>query len=114
MKLSTFLTATTLGLTALTANATTMQGSSNQDVTKVIYVCESNQTLEVVYVNGAKNSYAIISQVDEMIPMELMKTASGEHYKAINPNYTYELLTKGNQASLFGDGKAIISNCVNH
>ncbi|MGX2948786.1 c-type lysozyme inhibitor [Frederiksenia canicola] len=113
MKRSTFLTATTLGLAALTANAT-MQNSTNQDVTKVIYACENNQTLEVVYVNGVKNTYAIISQVDEMIPMELVKTASGEHYKAINPNYTYELSTKGNQASLFGDGKAIISNCVNH
>ncbi|MCD3179874.1 lysozyme [Salmonella enterica subsp. enterica serovar Enteritidis] len=46
--------------------------------------------MEVIYVNTeAGNAYAIISQVNEMIPMRLMKMASGANYEAIDKNYTY-------------------------
>ncbi len=41
--------------------------------------------MEVVYINTtAGNSYAVINQMDEMIPMQLMKIASGANYEAIN------------------------------
>ncbi|MDI8746457.1 hypothetical protein MJM83_34680, partial [Salmonella enterica subsp. enterica serovar Montevideo] len=43
----------------------------------------------------------------EMIPMRLMKMASGANYEAIDKNYTYKLYTKGKTAELVeGDDKA--------
>ncbi|GAB0628410.1 hypothetical protein DZ11F45_33810 [Escherichia coli] len=41
----------------------------------VYYVCDGNKTMEVVYINTtAGNSYAVINQMDEMIPMQLVMT----------------------------------------
>lgn len=115
MNLKTILTATILGFTAIAAQATVMTNSSNDELTKVVYGCKDKQNLDVVFVNTAKGSYAIINQVDELIPMELMKGASGANYKAINPDYQYELYTKGNTAELLGEGnKPILTECVNH
>lgn len=48
--------------------------------------------MEVIYVNTeAGNAYAIINQINEMIPMRRMKMASGANDKAMNKNYTYKL-----------------------
>lgn len=99
-------------LVPLTSQATIMKESSTDELTKIVYTCENNKTLDVIFVNTEKNAYAIINQMDESIPMQNVKSASGTIYKAINPNYTYELITKGNSASLLGDKKPILSNCV--
>lgn len=82
------------------------------EITKISYVCENNKVMEVIYVNTAKDSYAIINQMDEMIPMKIMKMASGANYEAMNKNYTYKLYTKGDNADLVeGKDKPVLSDC---
>lgn len=103
-------TAATFSLSVLFSNFA--MADNGDKVTKVSYSCENNQVMEVIYVNTAKNSYAIISQVNEMIPMKIMKTASGANYEAIDKNYTYKLYTKGNKAELVeGKDKPVLSGC---
>lgn len=73
----------------------------SDSINGVNYACAGNEVLRVVYVNtAAGNSYAILMQQDEMIPMKLMKSASGANYKAISKDYTYQLWTKGKNADL--------------
>ncbi|QHP76224.1 c-type lysozyme inhibitor [Proteus vulgaris] len=82
------------------------------EITKISYTCENNQIMEVIYINTAKDSYAIINQMDEMIPMKIMKMASGANYEAMNKNYTYKLYTKGDNADLVeGKDKSVLSGC---
>ena len=82
------------------------------EVTKVSYTCENNKIMEVIYINTEKDSYAIINQMNEMIPMKIMKMASGANYEAINKNYTYKLYTKGDNADLVeGTDKPVVSGC---
>lgn len=78
------------------------------------YACADNKVLRVVFVNGADGrSFAIVQQMDEMIPLAQEVSASGAIYKAISPDYTYTLLTKGKEAFLEdGDGKRILSDCA--
>lgn len=90
-----------------------VMADNEDEITKVSYACENNQVMEVIYVNTAKDSYAIINQMDEMIPMKIMKMASGANYEAMNKNYTYKLYTKGDKADLVGDSdKPVLSGCV--
>ena len=98
---------------ALFASAANVQAAQlNKDVGRYVYTCDDNKTLEVVYVNSGKKSYAIINQVDEMVPLKQVKSASGAVYKALSKNYTYELLTKGNSATLLeAKDKPVLSNC---
>ncbi|HCZ5349533.1 c-type lysozyme inhibitor [Salmonella enterica] len=101
--------------TLITAIAvSTAVTAAPNDVSKTKYACNENKTLEVVYINTKEgNSYAIINQMDEMIPMKLMKMASGANYEAINENYTYKLYTKGKTANLVeGNDQPVISNCT--
>ena len=84
-------TLATLSLSAISAQATIMEASSKGELAKVVYSCEGKKTLDVIFVNTSKDSFAIINQVDEMIPLEIVKSASGANYKAINKDYTYEL-----------------------
>ncbi|MGC7559193.1 MliC family protein [Pasteurella sp. PK-2025] len=105
--------AAALSFSTFSAQATLMDASSKGDLTKVVYGCEGKKTLEVIYVNTAKDSFAIINQVGEMIPLEMVRSASGSLYKAINKDYTYQLQTKGRQAQLLGDGgNVVIDGCV--
>jgi membrane-bound inhibitor of C-type lysozyme len=82
--------------------------AATQEISKKAYVCDGNKTMEVVYINTtAGNSYAVINQMDEMIPMQLMKMASGANYEAINKKYT-----KGKKAYLVeGNDRPVLSNC---
>lgn len=60
----------------------------------------------------AESSYAVITQMNEMIPMEIMKMASGANYQAINKDYTYKLYTKGEYADLVeGNDNPVLSSC---
>ena len=112
MKLNKSLAILALASMPLISQATIMKDSSNDELTKIVYACEKKATLDVVYINTDKGSYAIINQVDEMIPMQNAKSASGAVYKAINPNYNYELITKGKSAQLLVDGKPVLANCM--
>ena len=88
--------------------------AAQDTVSKMNYVCDNNNVLEVVYINtAAGNAYAIINQVDEMIPMKIMKMGSGANYEAINKNYTYKLYTKGKTANLVEENdNPVFSNCT--
>ncbi|TNG94255.1 c-type lysozyme inhibitor [Pasteurellaceae bacterium UScroc12] len=84
----------------------------SQEVSKVLYACRDNKVLDVVYLNTPNNSYAVINQMGEMIPMENIAMASGANYQAINPDYAYKLYTKGNTADLVGaNDSPILSDC---
>ncbi|HCK1151561.1 TPA: c-type lysozyme inhibitor [Escherichia coli] len=107
-KYSSAVLALILTSTCMTASAAT------QEISKKAYVCDgNNKTMEVVYINTtAGNSYAVINQMDEMIPMQLMKIASGANYEAINKNYSYKLYIKGKKADLVeGNDRPVLSNC---
>ncbi|MDA4421543.1 MliC family protein [Escherichia coli] len=92
-KYSSAVLALILACSCMTASAVT------QEISKKAYVCDGNKTMEAVYINTtAGNSYAVINQMDEMIPMQLMKIASGANYEAINKNYSHKLYTKGKKA----------------
>ncbi|HBT4579626.1 TPA: c-type lysozyme inhibitor [Klebsiella pneumoniae] len=106
-KYSSAVLALILAGTCMTASA------AKQEISKTAYVCDGYKTMEVVYINTSTGkSYAVINQMDEMIPMQLMKMASGVNYEAINKNYTYKLYTKGKKADLIeGNDKPVLSNC---
>lgn len=90
---------------------------TGDEVQHVKYACAGNAVLDVVYVNtAAGNSYAIISQMDELIPMQITPMASGASYAAMDANYTYRLDTKGDSAVLVtvdGDKDTpVLSDCT--
>lgn len=81
-------------------------------VESINYACADNEILRVVYVNGADGKgFAIVQQMDDMIPMAQEVSASGAIYTAINPDYTYTLLTKGEEATLEDDNGVILQDC---
>lgn len=99
LRLSAAVAAATTAAAMLAAPA--FAATPSDSITAVNYACAGNEVLRVVYLNtAAGNSYAVLMQQDEMIPMELMKSASGANYKAISPDYTYQLWTKGKNADL--------------
>ncbi|EAA8761667.1 hypothetical protein FTZ84_03830 [Salmonella enterica] len=54
------------------------------------------------------------NQVNEMIPMRLMKMAYGANYDATSQSYTYKLYTKGKIVNLMeGNDKPVLSICLN-
>ncbi|WP_267963654.1 c-type lysozyme inhibitor [Testudinibacter sp. TR-2022] len=94
------------------ANQPVAAGDSPQELNKVLYACRDNKVLEVVYLNTPNNSYAVINQMGEMVPMQSIAMASGANYQAINPDYAYKLYTKGNTADLVGaNDSPILSDC---
>ncbi|CAD5747386.1 c-type lysozyme inhibitor [Escherichia coli] len=100
-------------LALILAGACMTASAATKEISKTTYVCDGNKTMEVLYINTtAGNSYAVINQMDEMIPMQLMKMASGANYEAINKNYSYKLYTQGKTADLVeGNDKPVLSNC---
>ncbi|QGM81180.1 MliC family protein [Otariodibacter oris] len=100
-----------LSMASMSANATVMDKSSTDELTKIAYTCGSNDVMEVVFVNTSKDSYAIVVDTDEMIPMKIEKSASGAIYKAINPDYTLALYTKGRDATLMA-GDETLKSCT--
>ena len=115
-RLSAALAAALLAAPAFAAPAFATTPAPTDSITAVNYACAGNEILRVVYVNtAAGNSYAIVMQQDEMIPMEVTRSGSGAKYKAISPDYTYQLWTKGRTADLYTDdgGKddVVLSDC---
>lgn len=75
-------------LALILVSSSMVSSAATKEISKTAYVCNGNKTMEVVYINTtAGNSYAVINQMDEMIPMQLMKMASGANYEAINKRY---------------------------
>lgn len=106
------LTSTIMASVAFASSDKATQASDRlQEIQQVIYACKDNQNFSTVFVNTAKSSYAIITQQDELISLEIMPMASGANYQAMSPNYTYKLYTKGDNATLEADGKPMFEEC---
>ncbi|KAI1694926.1 membrane-bound lysozyme-inhibitor of c-type lysozyme domain-containing protein [Ditylenchus destructor] len=70
-----------MSILALNAHVSSAAAGSTT-VDAVSYACANNETMRVVYVNGADGkSFAILLQMDEMIPMAEQRTASGAVYR---------------------------------
>ena len=85
-------------------------------VTHSLYSCEGNETLDVVYVTpDSGESYAVVLEEGELLPMVQVRSASGAVYEPVSPDYRYQLATKGRDATLYAttDGKdeAVKSGC---
>lgn len=83
----------------------------------VSYACAGNKILHAVFVNTAGgSSFATILQQDELIPMQIAVSGSGARYTAINPDYSYELVTKGDSADLYattnGKEERVLEDCT--
>ena len=83
----------------------------------VSYACAGNKILHAVFVNTAGgSSFATILQQDELIPMQIAVSGSGARYIAIKPDYTYELVTKGDSADLYattnGKEERVLEDCT--
>lgn len=102
-----------IALAALTITSGAALAGTGTTLTHVAYACDNDEQLQVVYVNDAKgDSFAIISQMDELIPMKQQVSGSGASYKAISPDYSYVLDTKGAEATLYEkNGDAKIMSC---
>ena len=50
-----------------------------------------------------------MSQKDELIPMQVAVSGSGARYVPVNVNQTYELLTKGDAATLYEDSDTVLA-----
>uniref|UniRef100_UPI00132FDF63 MliC family protein n=1 Tax=Klebsiella pneumoniae TaxID=573 RepID=UPI00132FDF63 len=72
---------------------------------------EGGKTLDVVYVGD----YAVMLQMDELVPLKRAKSASGVRYISARKNYTYELWGKGNDMNLSthdgGKEQTVLSSC---
>lgn len=96
-----------LALAALIATAGAAAAGGDM-ITHEIFGCDTKENLHVVIVQTAGgNGYAVINQMDELIPMEQMRSGSGMQFKAIDKNYTYELAVKGEEATLFAGDKTV-------
>ncbi len=82
-----------------------------QEVQRVIYECKDSKQFQDVYISGAKNSYAVITQMDDVLPLEQVTSASGAVYQAMGADYNYELLTKGDTAFLTAGDQAVYEEC---
>ncbi|MFC0811319.1 MliC family protein [Paracoccus panacisoli] len=105
---------------AAAAAATTppsTEPAPGDSIEAVSYACAGNKILHAVFVNTAGgSSFATILQQDELIPMQIAVSASGARYTAINPDYTYELVTKGDSADLYattnGKEERVLEDCT--
>ena len=75
------------------------------------YTCAANAHLDVRY--SPDGTYATIDQMDERILMKLVPSASGARYRAMDRDYSYELDTKGDDATLYEAGdRIVLDDCV--
>lgn len=108
------MTKTTLIAALALAAPVAAMAADTVDNTK--YACDGNKVLNVVFLNtDAGNSYAVIHDMDELIPMKQVVTASGASYEPVSPDYKYRLDTDGDNASLSatteGKEEILYANC---
>lgn len=77
--------------------------------TKTVYRCDGGRSLTVTFANHGES--ALMMRPQGPVPMKLVVSASGARYRAI-VNGRYELDTKGNQATLYDQGRIILNNCT--
>lgn len=75
------------------------------------YNCAGGEGLDVRF--SPDGEYATIDQMEERILMQLVPSASGARYKAMHGAYSYQLDTKGEEATLYEAGdKVVLGDCV--
>lgn len=98
-------------LAAMMAAITANIASAADEMVQTKYACEGGKTLDAVYIGD----YAVMLQMDELIPLKRAKSASGVRYISTSKNYTYELWGKNNNINLSthdgGKEQTILSNC---
>lgn len=95
--------------------STSAWSSSNksENFINVNYSCANNKTVNAVFINDVKNSYAVIGFNNRMIPMRIIEMASGASYKSEQGKKSLVLHTKGDKAELVKEnGDVIFSNCI--
>jgi len=71
------------------------------DLRRVLYACEGDRTMEVVFLNTVGgNSYAFVLVDGEMIPMQVALSASGARYLSIGPEPTRQFWEAKGRADL--------------
>lgn len=99
----------TLSVTlAASLAAAPVLAEGSDDLRRVLYACEGDMTMEVVFLNTAGgNSYAFVLADGEMIPMRVAVSASGARYLSIEPQPTRQLWEAKGRADLVAlDGEA--------
>ena len=78
------------------------------DIQRVLYACDGDRTMEVVFLNVAGgNGYAIVLLDGEMIPMAIAMSGSGARYLSLEPQPRHQLWTAKGRADLVAlDGGA--------
>lgn len=104
-------------MTVLSLAGVAHANTSGDDIRQVKYACAGNEVLDTVFINTkAGNSFAIITQANELIPMAITPMASGASYVPIDADYTYRLDTKGDTATLVtvdgGKDTVVLSDCT--
>lgn len=90
-------------------NSSKKKSSSSQTAApaKGNYLCNGDKTLPVAFINDSKTPVAVIHYANELHVLKQAKSASGARYVSNG----YELLTKGDEATLYKNDKAILSDC---
>ena len=88
--------------------------AAGDTIERIAYSCDGGKMMDAIFVNTASgSSFAVVSHNDELIPMQVAVSASGARYVPVNVNQTYELLTKGDDATLYEDQDTVIAeNCA--
>lgn len=87
---------------ALTASlAAPVLAEETDDIRRVLYACEDDRVMEVVFLNTAGgNSYAFVLVDGEMIPMQVAVSASGARYLSLEPQPTRQFWEAKGRADL--------------
>lgn len=89
--------------TALAAllGAAPVLAEGTDDIRRVLYACEGDRAMEVVFLNTAGgNGYAFVLADGEMIPMQVAVSASGARYLSIGPGPARQLWEAKGRADL--------------
>lgn len=104
-------------LLAGVAPALAQPAPAADEILPVTFTCAGNGALEVVFVNTAGgNSYAVLLDGAELVPMRVAISASGARYVALAQGDGRVLWTKGRTATLYagsGDAERVVkADCM--
>lgn len=95
---------------ALVTGACTMANAEAQ-AKDVTYQCAGGQSITITY-TGDNGDTAVFEDAGESIILEQVPSGSGALYRATDRNYTYELHTKGDTATVYSSpNKVMLRDC---
>ena len=77
--------------------------------TSVAYSCSDGVDRTADYINVGENSLAVVDIDGAPIVFVNVMSGSGARYMPVNVNQTYELLTKGDAATLYEDSDTVLA-----